>query len=172
MSNLLVQIAKQRFENPASQIVHFVDNKEANSILNDLENYPHAYVLACLMDRQIKAERAWKIPFEIFSGYGTFEIDRLADIELGDLKEFFNRKKLHRFNDTMAEIFYFGIKDIKKKYGVVIQVVLQLFIGFLSSRVVELRYQQWQPIYWQDSSAYLFLISTRSTYLQTYILLG
>ncbi|BBO17235.1 iron-sulfur cluster loop [Candidatus Brocadia pituitae] len=117
MSNLLVQIAKQRFENPSSQIVHFVDNKEANSILNDLENYPHAYVLACLMDRQIKAEKAWNIPYEIFSEYGAFEIDRLACIELGDLKVFFNKKKLHRFNDTMAEVFFFGIKDIKNKYN-------------------------------------------------------
>ena len=66
MDNLLVKIAKQRFDSPTSQIVHFVDNEEANAMLNDLEKYPHAYVLACLMDRQIKAERAWTIPYEIF----------------------------------------------------------------------------------------------------------
>jgi len=116
MSKLLVEIAKKRFENPSSQIVHFVNNKDANAILNDLKKYPHAYVLACLMDRQIKAEKAWNIPYEIYSEYKTFDIDRLADIELDELKRFFNKKKLHRFNDTMADVFFCGIKDIKNKY--------------------------------------------------------
>ena len=68
------------------------------------------------MDRQIKAEKAWKIPYEIFNKYRAFEIDQLVDIELGNLTEFFNKKKLHRFNDKMAEIFYLGIRDIKNKY--------------------------------------------------------
>ena len=35
------------------------NNNDANAFLNDLEKYPHAYVLACCMDRQTKAERAW-----------------------------------------------------------------------------------------------------------------
>ena len=116
MSNLLVKIAKQRFDNPSSQIVHFVDNDEANAILNNLDEYPHAYVLACLMDRQIKAERAWNIPYEIFNEYGSFGIDQLANIKLGDLTAFFNKKKLHRFNDKMAEVFHLGISDIMTKY--------------------------------------------------------
>jgi len=38
MSNLLVEIAKERFDDPSSQTVHFVDNNdEANTILNDLK---------------------------------------------------------------------------------------------------------------------------------------
>ncbi|MGE4385268.1 MAG: hypothetical protein AB7E39_05340 [Endomicrobiaceae bacterium] len=61
MKNLIVQIAKKRFSNPTNQIVHFIDDIPTNKILNDLENYPHMFVLACLMDRQIKAERAWAI---------------------------------------------------------------------------------------------------------------
>lgn len=117
MSNLLVQIANQRFNNPSSQIVHFVEDEDANNILNDLDRYPHAYVLACLMDRQIKAERAWKIPFEIFKGYNTLEISDLVTIEPSDLALFFSKNKLHRFNETMAEIFYLGVKDISNKYN-------------------------------------------------------
>lgn len=116
MSNLLVQIAKQRFDNPKSQLVHFVDDDEANRILNDLDQYPHAYVLACLMDRQIKAERAWKIPLEIFKGFGTLEIAKLATIPHSEITSFFSNNKLHRFNETMADVFYRGIKDISKKY--------------------------------------------------------
>jgi len=117
MEELLVKIARKRFKNPKSQIVHFVDNIEANTTLNDLKNYPHAYVLACLMDRQIKAERAWNIPFEIYKEINSFEFIDIENISLGDLKDMFNRKKLHRFNDTMAEIFYYAIKDIRRKYN-------------------------------------------------------
>ncbi|MDT8392072.1 MAG: iron-sulfur cluster loop [Lentisphaeria bacterium] len=116
MHNLIVDIAKRRFQDAGSQIVHFVDNDEANSILNDLDRYPHAYVLACLMDRQIKAERAWNIPYEIFKEIGSFEIDHLGEIALTKVKALFNSKKLHRFNDSMAEVFHAGIKDILRDY--------------------------------------------------------
>ncbi|MBP7103492.1 MAG: hypothetical protein KBA86_09630 [Bacteroidales bacterium] len=116
MEKLIVKIARKRFKNPESQIVHFVDNDEANAILNDLELYPHAYVLACLMDRQIKSERAWIIPYEIYRELNTFKFEDLEKIPLENLTDIFNRKKLHRFNDTMAEIFYYAIKDIRNKY--------------------------------------------------------
>ena len=116
MEELLVKLAKKRFENPKSQIVHFVDDIKANAILNDLENYPHAYVLACLMDRQIKAERAWNIPYEIYKEINSFEFGDIEDIYFDDLKDIFNKKKLHRFNDTMAKIFHNAIFDIRRKY--------------------------------------------------------
>lgn len=117
MSNLLVKIAKERFSNPSSQIVHFVDDHNANAILNNLEKYPHAYVLACLMDRQIKAERAWLIPYQINEEIGSFDFKELEKLHLEDLNEIFNRKKLHRFNNTMSEIFYDAIDHISKKYN-------------------------------------------------------
>ena len=79
MSSLLVKIGKERFAKETSQLVHFVDDDNANSLLNDIENYPHAYVLACLMDRQIKAERAWVIPFEIYKEIGSFNFDELEE---------------------------------------------------------------------------------------------
>ncbi|MDP6599697.1 MAG: iron-sulfur cluster loop [Candidatus Poribacteria bacterium] len=116
MVNLLIQIAKERFEEPTSQLVHFVDDENANAILNDLDKYPHAYVLACLMDRQIKAERAWGIPYEICKELNSFEFCELEKLDLEDLKNIFSRKKLHRFNEIMSEIFYGAIVDIRDKY--------------------------------------------------------
>lgn len=113
----IVEIAKQRFNNIGSQIVHFVEDKESNNFLNDLENYPHAYVLACLMDRQIKAERAWIIPVMIKNILKTFKINDLYQISINEYKEIFKKNKLHRFNDTMAEVFYSGVVDIKNKYS-------------------------------------------------------
>ena len=114
--HLLVTIGKERFINPASHSVHLVDDKIQNEFLNDIENTPHAYVLACLMDRQIKAERAWSIPYRIKNIIGSFDVDDLASITIDDYKKIFNEYKLHRFNDTMADVFFLFVHDIKTKY--------------------------------------------------------
>jgi len=72
--HLLVTIGKQRFEKPEENSVHLVDDDEANKFLNDVINYPHAFVLACMMDWQIKAERAWMIPQLVKHELGSFDI--------------------------------------------------------------------------------------------------
>jgi len=142
MSNtLLIKIAKDRFNNIGSQDVHFVDDQEINNFLNDLDNNPHVYVLACLMDRQIKAERAWIIPFSIKNELGTFKIEDLAEIKLNEFMKIFNKNKLHRFNDTMAEIFYLAVKDIQNKYS---GNAANIWIGKPSSSAVVYRFLEFR----------------------------
>ena len=34
--------------------IEFTGVREYDALLNDLNNYPHAFVVACVMDRQIK----------------------------------------------------------------------------------------------------------------------
>ncbi|GAG52184.1 unnamed protein product, partial [marine sediment metagenome] len=95
----------------------FVDHPEANALVNDLDGHPHAYVLACLMDRQIKAELAWMIPHEFSMRVGTFEIDDLAKLKQEDVLLVFNQPtSLHRFPEKMGNIFYLGIQKIKNDY--------------------------------------------------------
>ena len=84
--------------------------------MNDIEENPHVYVLACLMDRQIKAEKAWAIPQIIFDKLGTHKINELVDIKKETFTNIFVKNKLHRFNTEMANTFYFGIQNIKEKY--------------------------------------------------------
>lgn len=115
--NLLVTIGKERFSNPERHSVHLVDDPEQNIFLNDIENIPHAYVLACLMDRQIKAERAWSIPYKIKQIANSFDINVLASISSDDYIKIFEKNKLHRFNETMAKVFYSGVFRIKNAYG-------------------------------------------------------
>lgn len=114
--HILVTIGKERFKNPEKHSVHLVDDDQVNEFLNDLVNYPHAYVLACLMDRQIKAEKAWKIPALIRDELGSFDIELLAEKSEDYYIELFNRLKLHRFNDIMAGVFYNGVKHIVDFY--------------------------------------------------------
>ena len=93
-----------------------VSDKEANKLVIDLINFPHAFVLACSMDRQITAERAWSIPYKIKNILGDFSIQKLSSISLDEYKKIFNENKLHRFNDEMATIFYKAVKKIVDLY--------------------------------------------------------
>jgi len=98
--------------------IEFIKNdKEKNKLINDLKNYPHAFVLACAMDRQIKAEKAWSIPYNIKEVLkGDFSIEKLRNLKLEEYKNIFNTHKLHRFKDDMAEIFYKAVFQIEKDY--------------------------------------------------------
>ena len=68
--HLLVKIAEKNHAQAKGSIESFTNNQKADDLITDLDNYPHAYVLACLMDRQITAERAWIIPYQIFKEIG------------------------------------------------------------------------------------------------------
>lgn len=97
--------------------VILVSDEEKNKLVSDLENYPHAFVLACAMDRQITAERAWSIPYEIKKCLGNFSIETLYNTSLEQYKLIFNENKLHRFNDDMAEVFYKAVHKIVDEYN-------------------------------------------------------
>jgi len=68
------------------------------------------------MERQIKAERAWLIPYEISEEIKSFEFSTLLRINQEDIIEIFERKSLHRFNKVMGENFYLAIQKIHNNY--------------------------------------------------------
>jgi endonuclease III len=53
----LVEHGHALFSAPWRQ-VPFTRIEPADALLNDLKGHPHAFVLACVMDRQIKAEKS------------------------------------------------------------------------------------------------------------------
>jgi endonuclease III len=95
----------------------FTEYKEADDLLNNLDNFPHAFFLSSLMTRQITAERAWLIPYRVAEEIGGFEIDRLLTFSQKDIKNIFNKNKLHRFNDIMADSFYLAVQKIHSDYN-------------------------------------------------------
>ena len=97
--------------------IEFSNNEESDNLLNDLKRYPHAFVIGCLMDRQIKAERAWLIPYKINKILNGFKMRDLYQLKLTEVIEIYRTNKLHRFNDEMAKIFYLAIEKIYYKYG-------------------------------------------------------
>lgn len=113
---ILIQRGNELFAQPPKK-VNFTGNEEADTLLNDLNQFPHAYVLACVMDRQIRAERAWLIPYLVSKEIGGFDFEVLLQLDLNYLNQIFEKKSLHRFNNIMAENFYSAIQLINNKYN-------------------------------------------------------
>ena len=115
--HLLVRIGRDRFNNPKDNSVHLVEDPAANAFLNDLDTYPHAFVLACCMDRQTRTERAWMIPTHIRNALGSFDMAVLANTTLDQYRRLFSENNLHRFNETMAGVFYNAVQRIHLHYS-------------------------------------------------------
>ena len=59
---LLLARGREMLGAPAAE---FAADQKANKLLTDLDHHSHAFVIVCIVDRQIKAERAWRIPYEL-----------------------------------------------------------------------------------------------------------
>jgi len=113
----LVEHGQILFDAP-KQSIAFTREPKADTLLNDLENHPHAFVLACVMDRQIKAERAWLIPYRISQKIDGFSVQKLSELSREDLNRLMREPEpLHRFVDTMADHFYSAVQRIKNDYA-------------------------------------------------------
>jgi uncharacterized HhH-GPD family protein len=114
--NRLVEHGQALFRAPKQPIL-FTREPQSDALLNDLDNHPHAFVLACVMDRQIKAERAWLIPYRISQKIGEFSMQRLSEISRQEVNRLMKEPEpLHRFVDTMADHFHSAVQRIKNVY--------------------------------------------------------
>jgi len=113
---ILIRKGKRLFDAP-KQFVRFTSDEKADGLLNDREKFPHAYVLACVMDRQIRAERAWIIPYRFSEKLGGFDFLKLKALSLNQIRNLMAKPEpLHRFVDEMSVNFYEAINLIADKY--------------------------------------------------------
>ena len=123
VAEALLQYSKDHFQN--QQIVHLIsDNKDANDLLDPLGQYPHAYVLACIMDVQVKAQNAWIIPYNLKNQIHAFDMttlyqlaNQLSEDEMKALFENDKMEKVHRFHGKMAIRFFDAVKKIHNDYN-------------------------------------------------------
>jgi endonuclease-3 len=116
MSNQILFDKAQELHNKPRTIVTFTRIPESDALLNNIESYPHFFVLGCIMDRQIPAERAWNIPYIISKECGGSGFENFLSLNLEDLNTIFSEKRLHRFNEQMASYFYKAIRIIHTEY--------------------------------------------------------
>jgi len=96
----------------------FTPHPAANALVADIKGYPHAFVIACIMDRQIKAERAWEIPYRIRERVGSFEFRRLRKLSKVQIARLMRRPTpLHRYPETMGKNLHAALALIADKYA-------------------------------------------------------
>jgi endonuclease III len=107
----MAELAKPR------RLVPFTGDGEADLLLNDLEGMPHAFLFACLMDRQVRAELAWKVPSVIRQRHGSFAIVDLEPLSEADWLELLrNPSPAHRMPETMAKALHLGTRRVIDRY--------------------------------------------------------
>jgi endonuclease-3 len=99
------------------EFVQFTQNDAADRLLNDLNHHPHAFVLASVMVRQIKAERAWLIPYRFLEKLGSFTMKTLLEQSESDVRRLMSEPEaLHRFVDIMSSCFFKAVRRIADHY--------------------------------------------------------
>lgn len=88
----------------------------ARDLVNDLEGYPHAFVLACVADRQTKADIAWGLPYAIRETAGGFDVDTLLGLEK-DTWASVLASSGHRLATKMEQLLPAAIRHIRDRYG-------------------------------------------------------
>jgi uncharacterized HhH-GPD family protein len=112
----LVEHGQKLFDAP-KHLNASTKNPEANALLNDFDKHPHAFVLACVMDRQVPAEKAWIIPYRFSQKLGDFSMERLRKLSLTDITSIMSNPPLHRFIEIMSKAFHSAIQRINNQYG-------------------------------------------------------
>jgi endonuclease III len=113
----LVEHGQTLFRAP-KQLIQFTRDPQADALLNDLTDHPHAFVLACVMDRQVKAEKAWLIPYRISEKLSVFSMERLSALSRADVNRLMAEPEpLHRFVDTIAAHFHSAVQRIRNNYA-------------------------------------------------------
>ena len=104
------------FDQPP-QPIEFTDLPQANALLNDLAGHPHAFVLACLCDRQDSAVRVWRIPYLLGQRVGSVAFDDLAALSAEQIAlAMIEPEPLHRYPAMMAEVVHRGLQHIAGRY--------------------------------------------------------
>lgn len=118
--------------------------EKARDLIKDLKGYPHAFVLGCILDRQVPAEKAWIAPYKLKQRIGDFEFSTLKKLSKGEWEAYFkNPEPLHRFTETMPGLLNKAVEQIAVKYD---GDASNIWKGEPSSREVICRFRQFDGV--------------------------
>jgi endonuclease III len=122
--------------------LEFAKLPAADKLINDLERHSHIFVLACLMDRQVKAEVAWRLPYLLGKRAGGCSFGRFKKLTVGQVRRHMAKPNpLHRFIKDMAGIFHEGIQRIAEEYK---GKAYRIWEGKLSSAEIVYRFTEFK----------------------------
>lgn len=114
----LVELGIKRYnERKTESLRHnYTSSESANAYFNNIESYPHLFVLSCLMDRRIDSDKAWQIPYNFCRDFNAFDMRSLSQLTREEISQWFTNNKPHWLNNPMATIFYDAIQRIHTEY--------------------------------------------------------
>lgn len=116
LRDLLVAEGQAQLQRPLV-FVRFTGDDEADALLNDLQVYPHAFLFACLVDRQVRAERAWLVPSIIRDRLGTFDFDDLLTLEEAEWVGLMRTPTpAHRLPEVMGKVLHRATQRVESHY--------------------------------------------------------
>ena len=92
--------------------------QEAGKLVDVRESdHPHAFVIACIMDRLIKAERAWFNPYRLSPEDRDFDFCTLLKLSEDEIQDHMKGPPaLHRFPDKMSQYIHAALRHIADTY--------------------------------------------------------
>jgi len=97
-------------------MIEFTKNRDADKIINDIEHYPHIFVLGSIMNQQIDFQRAWIIPCIISEVLNGRDFESFLGLDLATTESIFHEHSLHHYNTKMAFAFHAAILKIHSEY--------------------------------------------------------
>lgn len=88
-----------------------------NELLRNIDKYPHAIVLGCLLTRKTRAEKSMETPYMISQEIGGFEFSHLLKLSQKEIADIFDKHRFSHYYKVDAETFYLAIQKIHKDYN-------------------------------------------------------
>lgn len=102
---------------PAGEVRGLDISRPAADLINDIEGTPHAFLFACLADRQVSSNMAWGLPWHLRQRVGGFEIDHLHRLSSEAWETALNEPSpLHRFTEMTAKSLHLATHRICEQY--------------------------------------------------------
>ena len=115
LTKKLIGLGYQALEEGKSKTTSFGVPPEVQAWFTDLEKYPHLFLLACIANRQIKAEKAWSIPYNMHLLFNSVEFESLEKLKSKDWLKL-TKQIGHRFPEKTADSLELAIKHIRNTY--------------------------------------------------------
>jgi uncharacterized HhH-GPD family protein len=118
----LIAEGQQLLDAPPNLPVAFVEAEDveaarSNELISDLARHPHAFLLACLANRQYRADLVWRIPEKIRAALGSFDIEQLAMMSDDDWRSVMaGPPALHRLWPQIATTYRLAVERVMRDY--------------------------------------------------------
>jgi len=112
----LVRRGRDKYKAPR-YFVEFTGDFVSDELLNDLKSFPHALVIGCLVNSDVRGGLDWSVPRHLQERLGSFRFDDLRELTQAQIVILMTEPDpLHPMATEMSKNVYEAIQWIARKY--------------------------------------------------------